>query len=141
MASPFSYKIRRGFSYIEVLLAFGLLVILFATAIPATHHATRNMHEAITHYQGHLLSQGMVLSVQHALRTNQNPQAAASHFALANDIIYYGVWIVGAMPQQFGTATGVVVEIPVNTMPGTQIITVITDEVGNITGRAVGVAS
>ena len=143
-------KKRGGFSYIEILLALGLFVILLAAVLPTLLQAVRNMGFATTYYQTHLLAHAIMLDIRDDLLDGALPQTAAanaSNHAANREIPRYLVWVYDASYNQYSHGNGPDAQLSLTSAGlsvvggGYMIVVTIWDDEDNMTGRAIGAAN
>ena len=132
------YKGSKGFSYVEILMALGLFALMLGVALPLMYQAGRNMSYAETSYINHLLAQEKLNIVRAAILDQQDINAVARNFADLNYIYDFGVWVFGEISHEYATDSNLQVEYVGHGLGGSTIIIVISDEVGNLSGRAIG---
>ena len=133
----------KGISYVEVLVAMGLLVILLAGALPMLQQAGRNMQFAQSHYEGHLLAQSMAIHIRMGLENGQSPEHIGATFAHQHGVDGYQVWLLGQSPAQFGTGESITVDMPINQLLPHQhlVVVAILNVDGDMIGRGVSIKS
>ncbi|MCL2216762.1 MAG: hypothetical protein FWB91_07045 [Defluviitaleaceae bacterium] len=143
-----------GFSYIEILVALALFSIIFASAIAMLGQSRRNLVYAQEGYAAHLAAHRLMLATRDALGrapasatpARASLAAAISDYAEQMDVEIYSVWIFGASTMEFHSdyapevtlALGRLSELNISGNASV-IVTVVWNEHGNISGRAVGV--
>jgi len=74
---------KRGFSYIEVLIALAIFSIALVAILPILAQSGRNQATANTHYAAHLQAQSLMYQVRHII-TDDAPSGAT---ALSNTLL------------------------------------------------------
>jgi len=135
-----THKKSGGFSYVEVLVAVALFVILLASVLPLMTMAGRNMTDALELYEAHLAANSLMLTTRDNIGNTDLPQKIENQAELLN-IEDFTVWILGEESLSFGTASDFspTVTSSFSQTSGHIIVAVVRDEAGNIIGRAVGV--
>jgi len=129
----------NGFSYVEVVIAFLIFIILFSSSILLIGQSARNMNYARETYIAHLNAQNLMLTIRDDIEnlSVEMLEGLAENFS---------VWIVGGINKEFHS----------NNVPNTSlnilglnnffvsyessiIVVAIWNEYGNISGRAIGV--
>lgn len=125
-------KKRRGFSYVEMIVALGVFAMVVAVALPTIHQAGRNMYFAENYYRDNLQAQSIMLTVRHALNNGQD-------IYIATPPAFYRVWVDGVLIICTNNVPDVVLDLN-TTATGQVIVVAIFNQEGLITGRSIGVA-
>jgi prepilin-type N-terminal cleavage/methylation domain-containing protein len=145
-------KTRKGFSYIEIIIALAIFAVLVLAALPLLNQAGRNLVYAEESYKAHLAAQGIMLAVRDALGASglSGAQAVAGEYALRHGVEGYSVWVFYENPYtaafyfgSFYETLGVNATLPQlsheHFLAGAYIIVVVVwDEGLSIAGRAIG---
>jgi len=136
-------KKRGGFSYIEIIIALAMFMILLAVALPSVLQSGRNMELAESHYGFHLSAQAIMLAVRDALQDGECPQNTAAVYANKHGVNLYGVWVLGANGENMfysDNVPNITVGIFGEVLMGRDVVVVVVwNDIGYIAGRAVGV--
>jgi len=131
-------KQRGGFSYIEVIIALALFIIVMAAVLPVLNQAALNARFAREGYGAHLYARHIMLRVRDALNADTTPQWEAGG-------LRYTVWVYAPTGAVTITAspdapTGAVQFPEAGPFSGRTIIkVVIWNEQDYPIGRAVGI--
>jgi len=145
-------KNRKGFSYMEMVIALSLFSILIIAALPLLHQAGRNLAFAQDGHNAHLAAQSIMLAVRDAKsEAGQNqtpPQAVATAYAARLGVETYSVWIFSANAATitFGSDCAPLAEASLTglstmSITGSTSVIVVTvwNDYDNPIGRAIGV--
>jgi len=96
-------KNNSGLSYIEVIIATAMFVVVLGVVFATISQATRNMHTAETHAAAHRHATGIMLAVRDAANARAEADAsnpaplitAADATAARFDVEHFTVWIDG----------------------------------------------
>ncbi|MCL2372329.1 MAG: hypothetical protein FWC78_02885 [Defluviitaleaceae bacterium] len=133
-----------GFSYIEIVMAVALFLLLAAMAAPAINQGVRNMEFAQSRHGAHLAANGLMLAVRDAVAAGQDANTAALQAAARHDASSFRVWVIGSNPREIaspGAPSAAVDAIITGAQPmGSVVVAIIFDAEGNVAGRSVGMA-
>lgn len=142
-------KNRKGFSYMEMVIALSLFSILVIAALPLLHQAGRNLAFAQDGHNAHLAAQSIMLAVRDAKsEAGQTPQSVATAYATRLGVEIYSVWIFSAnaatitfgsdcAPSAEASLTG----LSTMSITGSTSVIIVTvwNDYDNPIGRAIGV--
>ena len=130
-------KQNAGFSYVEVIVATALFVILLASALSLITAAARNAERAESLYETHLAANSLMQVTRDNI-TSPDLASNISSRALDMDIQNYTIWVI--KDNQIFTFGDIFYDMPnvSGSFSGDLIIAVIRDDDGEMIGRAVG---
>ncbi|MCL2841256.1 MAG: hypothetical protein FWE05_10845 [Defluviitaleaceae bacterium] len=140
----------NGFSYIEILIALAFFSIIFTGSLMVLNQSGRNLAYAREGYTAHLSAQRLMIASREAFENKQSLAAAISHYADTMEVEAYSVWVfnTNTMVYQIHTPNAPHVNFTPSGLSSFLIyeqshviVTVIWNEHGNISGRAIGTAN
>jgi type II secretory pathway pseudopilin PulG len=134
---------KKGFSYIEIIIATALFAIAFVAILPVISQASRNLAYAQGGYEAHLRAQSLLLTLRDALAVNEDPEPIARAYSAARDNFSFTVWLIGGAGEErtFGSPGAPAASVQVSGISPsdnqTVIVVVVWGERGDIAARAV----
>ncbi len=127
---------RKGFSYIETLVALALLSITLMPLLAGLYGAYRNEAYARNAYAAQLRAQAIMAVARDAVLQNADAASAVTEYtaSLAEPPLRYGVWLDGELLTGMGEPLNIIASV--NGIDGTLITVIVWD--GGAHGRAYG---
>lgn len=135
-------KKKRGFSFVEIIIAMAIFAIAMLAVIPVLSQAARNMVFAQETAAGYHDAQRLMLVIRDAINDDINTEALAINYVAGR--FEYSVWIKGQNENTFSSSNASSADIVVtgiNPNISTRISTIIVVVWGDddiIIGRAIG---
>jgi len=137
-----SKKSTAGLSYLEIVIAFALLMVVVAAVFPTISQAARNMEYAQSHYVAHRNASSIMLAVRDAVADGDNVHHAALNLVDSFGVESFSVWISGDSLTEISSdcAPQANIQLTPSSPYVTTIIIAIWNEHGYLAGHAIGAA-